>query len=332
MRFIYAGIIAVTFVGASPAPGHHSDAGFDTDAVVAFRGTVTEFSWRNPHVYINVETTDESGERVEWEVETGATPIMARSGWTRESLTPGEAITVRGHPERDSRRSYALLLSIEKNDGTVLTQRPIDAQPIASTIDLSGVWKGYAPSLRPFYQRLGGLALTVKGAAAKAEYDFYSDSPAALCVGPNSPAILATGLYLSDIEVNETTVSIRSEFFDADRTVFMDGRGHPENGERTSQGHSIGWWEDAVLVVDTVGFANHRTGNGNGVPSGAQKHVIERYKLSEDGTRLLIDIFLEDPEYLAEPFTGALEWTYTPDLEMFRYDCDPEVSRRFRLD
>ena len=83
----------------------------------------------------------------------------------------------------------------------------------------------------------------------------------------------------------------------------MDGRGHPETDERTSwEGHSIGRWEGETLVVDTTQFRDHPEGNGRGVPSGALKHMIERYSLSEDGRRVVIDVFLEDPEFLAEPF------------------------------
>ncbi len=70
-----------------PAAGHHSEAGFDTDTVVAFQGTVSRFVWRNPHVYIDVEGTDALGGVVAWEVETGATPIMLRSGWTPDSTS-----------------------------------------------------------------------------------------------------------------------------------------------------------------------------------------------------------------------------------------------------
>ena len=111
----------------------------------------------------------------------------------------------------------------------------------------------------------------------------------------------------------------------------MDGREHPEDGERTNQGHSIGWWEGNTLVVDTTHFKDHPSGNGPGVPSGTQKHVIERYTLSESGKQLVIDIFLEDAEYLTEPFTGVVEWNYRPDLQLFRYNCDPELSRQFLL-
>jgi hypothetical protein len=108
------------------------------------------------------------------------------------------------------------------------------------------------------------------------------------------------------------------------RTVYLDGREHPENGERTVQGHSIGHWEDDVLVVDTRLFADFPEGNGRGIPSGAQKHVVERFSLSEDGTRAIVDVFLEDPEYLLESFTGRTEMTYVPHLQLYRYGCTPE--------
>jgi hypothetical protein len=139
-------------------------------------------------------------------------------------------------------------------------------------------------------------------------------------------------LFVNEIQLGDETILIRSEFFDSDRTIYMDGRAHPGNEARTLQGHSIGRWEDGVLVVDTVQFEDLRSGNGGGVPSGARKHVVERYALSDDGTHVVIDIFLEDPEYLAEPFTATLEWNYAPEFELYRYDCDPETSSRFRLD
>ncbi len=50
------------------------------------------------------------------------------------------------------------------------------------------------------------------------------------------------------------------------------------------------------------------------------------------GGQVWIRVFPDNPEYLAEPFVGVVEWNYAPELEMYRYDCDAETSRRFRLD
>ncbi|MDH3420405.1 MAG: DUF6152 family protein, partial [Gammaproteobacteria bacterium] len=56
---------AAGLLAGLPAAGHHSEAGYDANSVAAFEGTVTHYGWRNPHVYITVEATDESGEIVE---------------------------------------------------------------------------------------------------------------------------------------------------------------------------------------------------------------------------------------------------------------------------
>ena len=137
-------------------------------------------------------------------------------------------------------------------------------------------------------------------------------------------------IHRGEIEIQDDIVIIRSEFNDAERVVYMDGRRHPDDGERTNQGHSIGSWEGSTLVVDTRLFAENRSPFPFlGIPSGAEKHVVERFSLDEDGTRLLIDIYLEDPEYLAESVKTDFVWNYAPHLELLDFDCDPEVARRF---
>ena len=125
-------------------------------------------------------------------------------------------------------------------------------------------------------------------------------------------------------------MTFRNEFYGTERTIYMDGRAHPDDGERTLQGHSIGSWEGETLVVDTVNFADHRSpyGSGTGIPVGAGKHVVERYRLSADGAQAFIDIVLEDPEYLAVPVTATFVWRYSPHFEMLELDCDREVAMR----
>ena len=92
----------------------------------------------------------------------------------------------------------------------------------------------------------------------------------------------------------------------------MDGRGHPDPGERFAMGHSIGWWQDDTLVVDTANFEDHRSPYQIGVPSGGQKHVIERYRLALDGTYMDAMYILEDPEYLARPLVIYHEFASLP--------------------
>ena len=340
MRLIVATLVLVLlpFIGST----HHSSAIFDRESVVAFQGTVRSFGWTNPHVYIHVETEDDAGELVEWEIETDATPILTRSGWTSESFVPGDRILVRAYPDKNAQRRHAQLVSIAKDDGAILTarsnflRRADDTESRASASDLAGIWELSYSDYGSFYDAWAEVALTKKAISAQAQYDIRTQAPAAQCIANPSPTILVAP-YLNEIVLREDSVLIRNERFNVERTVYMDGRGHPENGEPTNLGHSIGWWEDDILVVDTTLFARNRSpisdrpSRAGGVPSGPEKHVVERYALSEDRTRIIIEFSQEDPEYLAEPFTSTVEWYYAPHLEMLGFDCDPENASRFTL-
>lgn len=336
MKIRHNVLLAGALVAASPVSGHHSPIIFDSDAVVVIQGLVSRFDWTNPHVYIFVETADDTGRAVEWQFETDAIPILLRNGWTPESVTPGDIVSVRANPDRIRDRAHALLISLEKADGTILT--PTSGDPNAPSVtppaaDLSGIWEQRFENFLEFYARAANVSTTEKGTAARAQYDVRSENPVAACIAYPSPTIVAAPQYLNELTVHDDRVTIHSEFYDVERTIYVDGRGHPENGERTNQGHSIGWWDGDALIVDTTQFADHRsTLPGTGLPSGAQKHVVERYALSEDGTRILIDFTLEDPEYLAEPFTGTLEWRYLPHLKMAAFDCDLEQASRFMFE
>lgn len=339
-------IILSTLTFVSTASGHHSDAALDMNSVANFEGTVTEFSWRNPHAYFMVETTDQRGRQIEWTVQMPSTITLTRRGWTRDSLVVGDPVTVGVHPARDG-RSYGLIQSIEKRDeaGFSLSMdratgelRFANPSAIASTTTLEGRWLADTTKLAGFPGGLDNLTralltLTPKAEAAMAAYDENSDeNPELRCVARPTPAmIIYTNIYPLEIAFNEgeDTITIRSQFFDEERTVFMDGRGHPPITERFSAGHSIGSWVGETLVVDTANFADHRSPYQNGIPSGAQKHVVERYRLMEGGTRLVLEFMLEDPEYIVEPMSHARELIYSPQIEMTPFGCDLEVTRRF---
>jgi hypothetical protein len=134
-----------------------------------------------------------------------------------------------------------------------------------------------------------------------------------------------------EFEINETTVRIRDEM-DVQRVIHLDQASH-ENASIADQGHSIGWWEDGVLVVDTTHFTPHRRGLAiGGLPSGANKHLVERFALSADRTTLNYSFRLEDDEFLAEPVTGQLTLLYRPDLPFLNEACDMESAGRHLLD
>lgn len=104
----------------APALGHHSFAMFESsDKRIDIEGTVREFQWTNPHVFIQVIVPGADGKTTEWSVEGPPINMMARSGWKRTSLVPGDKLTVTIRALKDGTPG-GLLVSAKKADGTVL--------------------------------------------------------------------------------------------------------------------------------------------------------------------------------------------------------------------
>ena len=91
------------------------------DEVVEVTGVVKRWALVNPHPELVLEVTEEGGETIELRVYAlGVAGMMSRAGWTRDSLVPGETVTVRGSPSRASDSSMAGR-SVTKSSGAVLT-------------------------------------------------------------------------------------------------------------------------------------------------------------------------------------------------------------------
>jgi len=109
-----------------PVDAHHSFASFDRTKQVTLQGTIKEFQWTNPHAWIQIVITDEQGREVEWGAECGSPNMMARTGWKKTTLAPGDRVTAVVNPLLDGRPNGALV-TITLADGTVLG--PGDAPP-----------------------------------------------------------------------------------------------------------------------------------------------------------------------------------------------------------
>jgi hypothetical protein len=82
---------------------HHAFAAeFDRDQPVEVTGTVTLVEWMNPHARFYVDAADEDGEIVNWDFELGSPNGLMRQGWRRDSLKPGDVVTVSGWRARNA--------------------------------------------------------------------------------------------------------------------------------------------------------------------------------------------------------------------------------------
>ena len=102
---------------AAPALTHHSAVAFDKSKTVEVSGEVTRFVWRNPHMAINMEVTDASGNTALWKIEGPGTAVLSRQGFNRSSINTGDKITVVVNPMRNGRPG-GLLAGITLADGT----------------------------------------------------------------------------------------------------------------------------------------------------------------------------------------------------------------------
>lgn len=87
---------------AIPVFAHHSfDAEFDRTKPVSLKGTVAKLEWMNPHVWIYLNVMDASGNATKWQCENGPPNMLKRSGWTRDAIKEGDAITIDGTLAKD---------------------------------------------------------------------------------------------------------------------------------------------------------------------------------------------------------------------------------------
>ena len=105
MRIGKLGVIIATViaVGALPQAGaHHSFAAeFDINRPIQLEGVVTRMEFSNPHSWLHIEVTTNSGEVQQWKVEGGAPNALIRRGWNRNSILPGTPVYVEGYQARD---------------------------------------------------------------------------------------------------------------------------------------------------------------------------------------------------------------------------------------
>jgi hypothetical protein len=103
-----AGFAAVV-LAAAPAFAHHSFAMFDNTKNVTLEGTIKEFQWTNPHSWVQIVVKDASGKDVEWSIEGGSPNGLARQGWKRTSLKPGDKAVLVMHPLKDGTAGGSLV-------------------------------------------------------------------------------------------------------------------------------------------------------------------------------------------------------------------------------
>jgi hypothetical protein len=105
-RFLLSIASVLVLAGGLPALAHHSFSNeYDESKPITLEGVVTRVDWENPHVHYYVDVAQPDGTVVNWSCETGGPNRLAKRGWTRESLKPGDKVVVHGFPAKDASHS-----------------------------------------------------------------------------------------------------------------------------------------------------------------------------------------------------------------------------------
>jgi len=117
-----ASMLAVGFLLiVTPVVAHHSAAAaYDETKRVEAQGTITKILVRNPHSWVFLESADDKGQKIEWQIEMGGVPSMA---WAKDGLPIGMVVKVAGHPSRAEGSHGITGATFTKTDGTPIGPR-----------------------------------------------------------------------------------------------------------------------------------------------------------------------------------------------------------------
>ncbi|MDH4109210.1 MAG: DUF6152 family protein [Gammaproteobacteria bacterium] len=336
MKRIWTTLVCLALAASAlPAAAHHSRANFDLDKKVEITGTVTRWQYRNPHGFLWLEVRNATGESEEWAVELGSIPNLKQMGLERDSISVGDTVTVIGNPDRDAANRYVFFNSMTTGDGHRYAFADVfaysrnakeagKAQP--GSMDFSGKWDEEVSQQAVLLgEGLPDYPLTARGREVVGRYD-PADEPWFRCESAGLPSLIGTP-YAIEIAREGDDYRIFFEFPGITRTIHMNVQAHPDELEPSVLGHSIGRIDGDVLIVDTRGFLPTPWGIGQGLDSSEQKHLVEQYRLLEDGHVLEITYTVTDPVFLTGPYSRTHLKRLVPDYELTPYEqCDPEAA------
>jgi Family of unknown function (DUF6152) len=327
-------ICSIPLTVAAPVLAHHSAAAFDTQKEVKVTGSVNQYQFRNPHVYMVVQVKKADGLPAAIEVEAGAPSVLNPLGFTRNSIAIGDVVTIVGNPGRNHPDTLILGKDLYKQDGTYyplnIASRSVYVGKDEIATSIAGTWFSPRTEFNAFLGGAQNWPITEKGKAAMANVGPTSTTQKD-CIPIGSPALMFYPVA-NTITVQPDRVLMKVDWMDSERTIYLDGRKHPPASQTFLQGHSVGRWEGKTLVVETTNFKEHPMGLSAALPSSAQKRLTERFGLGQDGKNLIYSGVIEDPVYLVRPVEWSGHWQYRPRMPHSNEKCDINVARKFLND
>jgi len=354
-------VLCAFALAAVPLRGHHEIlAKFDDHKPVTLTGVVTLVDWKNPHVHVFMNVR--AGNQVaNWAIELESPIDLQHSGWTRDTLKPGDTIAVEGMAARDGSRQ-AWGKSVTSNGRRIFNitatapqarqNRPTplwpDGQPRLGMVpgDKQGYW-GY-PTATTLSESGSNVAMDQYGLLrniadarkvapmqpwALALYTvrqrrFLKDDPMYLnCKPPGGPRQfeMTYGVqFVEDRQRQRIFVLIGSGNSNY-RIIYTDGRGHA--GQVSGDDDNPLYYGRSVGKWDGKTFVADTRGFNEDFwfTNGGLPHT-EQLKLIEKFTRtdfdtLKYDVTIEDPGAYTRPWSSSWTLRWVADEELPRHLC-----------
>ncbi len=142
------------------------------------------------------------------------------------------------------------------------------------------------------------------GQAASDQWDYNFDNPALFCKNANIIHGWTHDSHVNEILQDEDAITLKYGYMDLVRTIHLGFAEHPEGITPSTEGHSIGRWEDDTLVVDTIGFSPNTIIPIQEIMHSDQLHVVERYRYDSESQRLFRSYIVEDPLYFTSTYAS----------------------------
>ena len=177
-------------------------------------------------------------------------------------------------------------------------------------------------------------------AAAQKEYDtsmkydaegkVYKDD-IGQCWPAGLPLIMTRYWPMAMIQ-KPTAIYMISGFMNSVRIIYLDGRKHTDLDVivRTYNGESIGEWQGNELVVDTIGFrGDHHwmDQDGPAIPAGEKLHIVERFRMVNDGKQLEIEFTMTDPDNWEGEWKSTKRFNRVVDVDIQEVSCLPDLNQ-----
>jgi hypothetical protein len=154
----------------------------------------------------------------------------------------------------------------------------------------------------------------------RTSHDPIEDDPGKFCQSPGMPSLALGGAsYPVEIIATSKQVTVLMEMHQQVRRVHLDQAEHPARLFPQRNGHSIGRWEGATLVIDTAAIKAIPFGS---VPHSDRVHVVERIGAIDDGAALVNEVTITDPVMYTRPVTVRQYYKAAPrGTRMLEYEC-----------